>query len=816
MLRDHPHDPESSTGSTEPMPALSLAEHPGRRPPAIPSFFVHEPFGVQRTSGLRVGVIADGTTRGGPNGLAEGRRRVVECAEHCAERGDVELLGAFLLSPQNVTRRKKPFFAALHAEFLRLLEEVESGRALAGIRVEVHGRLDRLRKKGGPAARLAHVMDLLGEATRSRQTPRLRLLLCVDYGEDSPLDLALDVLIRTGMEEPSVLRLSGLRVHGYTRCIPSTRLWRDFTPADLDHALALAGQGLRIEHAAGYSAGFVERLLPALSRARLSTPIRLVLPLAAPEEALASLGRSAAEPCAVGVTAMLGAAGRLRRFGPRGAPVQLRLVGPRSRPWAQRDEPVAWIAPGQPSPVFRLLDRRAGDANVHACEPTPEGVVEGLCRALRFHAAHPPLHGAPRAAGRDEPASAGRIEELVRHASARMDAPAESIARSLPGGESKDPCLTAEVFAAKCLSEARSTGLVSGEVDWTRQAFGYALTAFGIAFRPSPSPAAWEPAARALARVMLALASSDEEISDRVFPGERGVARRTRLAASAGYLIAALRGEPREPPAVPGAATLVSIARTWEGFFAEHAPAAHPAILSGVRRAAEDLYRANLAELSRTSPLFASLSRTPAGPDAEAALQRLDASAPPPVARRIRDLLRTAAGEPPQSAAWRELRLLCRLSHVAPSIGAGCALLAMAATEPARAVPEGGAAALLRATPLIDHYFRLANDLSFEDATRGDRDDKPSAFSYLIPPGLAGKARERASADALRTCRAAADWLDAEARAAVAELAGRWPLAASWLQRGTHVGRRAYEIGHYDRLSRSAWAGIVREASCGV
>jgi hypothetical protein len=177
------------------------------------SFFIHEPFGSPRTSRLRAGAIADGTTRGGPNGIAEGALRIVECAERCAERDDVALLAAFILSPQNVTRRKGrkgAFFAALHAEFLRLLEGVASGRLLVGIRIETHGRLDRLERKGGAAARLAHVLELLCETTAAIPNPRLQLVFCIDYDEDTPLALGLDLLIRTGMEEPSVLRLSGL------------------------------------------------------------------------------------------------------------------------------------------------------------------------------------------------------------------------------------------------------------------------------------------------------------------------------------------------------------------------------------------------------------------------------------------------------------------------------------------------------------------------------------------------------------------------------------------------------------------------------
>lgn len=826
MLRDVPRLPTSSAGPAEPLPPLGIAARaPAERPRRAPSFFVHEPFAAPRTSGLRVGVIADGTTRGGPNGVAEGARRIVECAERCAERGDVAALAAFILSPQNVTRRKKPFFAALHTQFLRLLEGVVSRRCLVGIRVEAHGRLDRLERKGGAAARLAHVLDLLVEATRSTPDPRLRLVFCIDYDEDAPLALDLDILLRTGMEAPSALRLSGLRVNANTICIPSTKLWRDFTSADLDQALDLAVRSPRVDLAPGFSSGFVAGLLSELSRADLPSPLRITLPLAAPlAETLAALesaASSAAPPGGVAVITAEGLRARSRRFGPRRAPVQLVLVGPGERPWSPRRPPLAWIAPGQPGSVFRLRDLRAGDANVHPCEPTPEGVVDGLRRALRFHASHPPLHGAPRPLRRAEPEGSDRMEELIERVSERAHVPAETLARALGGRDRPDPCLTGEVLAAKCLSDARAAGLFSGEVDWRRQAVGYALTAFVITFRrpPAAGPAAgdWEPPARTLARVMLVLASSDEEISDRVFPGETAAARRARLAVSVEYLIARLRGERRDAPAVHGAATLSAVARAWDTFFEEHARTSHPEVLSAVRRSAEALYRANLDELSRGDPPVA--RSRPRGEASRRTPEEVASSIPEPVERRLRELAHTLSRggdhrrsrDPQRADALRELRLLRRLTRVAPSIGAGCALLAMAATEAAHAVPPGGVAALLRASPLIDHAFRLANDLSFDDATRGDRDAKPTCFTCLIPEGLAGKAREQACVDALRTCRSTAAWLDAEVERALDDLARCWPLAACWLRRGVRAGRRAYEDGHYDRLHRGAWARIVAE-----
>lgn len=792
------------------------------------SLFLHEPLESARTSELRAGIIADGTTRGGPNGIAEGARRVVECAERCAVRGDVGILAVFVLSPKNLTRRKGPFFAALHAEFLRLLEGVVSGRVLVGIRVEIHGRLDRLRRRGGAAARLADVAELLEEATRGLPAPRMCLALCLDYAEDAPVVLDLDLLIRTGMEGPSVLRLSGLRVRPDTICIPSMKLWREFGAPDLDEALRGVSAAPKKQLSRGFSGAFVEALLGELSGADISSDVRLTVPVSASrEEVSAALERAApgllARSSAVSVTPPPGLWRSIRRIGPREAPVQVRLVRAEEGAAVVPGAAVGWIAPGQSSSALRLLERSVGDANIHTCEATARGVVEGIRRALAFDEAHPLLHGAPRApgggggGGRDG-GEKERLVGLLRLVGARAGAAPEVVARELSGGREPAMGVVGEVFAASCLLDARSAGLMSGEVEWDRQALGYGLTAFAIGFSPGGPEEAdrpWETKARALARVMLALAASDEEISDRVFEGERENERRARLQVSGEYLIGAIRGEPLAAPRVAGAEVLRSIALIWRGFFAHVARGADEALVAGARQSAAALYRANLAELSAEPGLFAALSRSPAEGSVEDLVALHAADAPGPIVRRIRELLgETRAEVSPQTpGVWRELRLLCRLLQVAPSIGAGCALLAMTATEPARSMPEEALEPLLRTASLVDCYFRLANDLAFTDVTRGDRDDKPTTFTCLLPPRLLGKAREQACVEALQTCLTTARWLHAEVERGLATLREVWPAAARWWERGIHFGRRVYEGGHYDRLTREAVASILSEVA---
>lgn len=763
------------------------------------SFFIQEPFGQPRTS--RIAIIADGTTRGGPNGIAEGAMRVVECAEFCAQRDDVTLLAMFILSPQNLRRRQKRFFAALHAEFLRLTEAVVSGRQLVGVRIETHGRLDRLARKCEVGARLVHVLELLCEATSDIQDPRLRLVFCIDYDENTPLELGLDVLLRTGMEEPGVLRLSGLRVSPSTVCIASATLWRHFAPAHLETALALAAETARPGLTAGFSTVFVADFLRQLARASFVSPLRITMPLVASgSEKTALLEGAALGPVnpdgRVAVTAGLAPHEQLGCVGPRDARVQVHLMTPGQHALELPDEPIAWLAPGQRGQVFHLMARSAKDANIHVCEPTPEGIVEGLQRALHFLARHPPLHGAPRDLGSDRTGAPADTTNPAGFVSVGHRSLGAEIA-----GDRPDIDIVGQHFAARCISEIRASGLFSGQVDWERQAFGYAMTAYGIGGRfddavGAPSQAAGngrEAATRAVAHVMLAMASSDEEITDRIFPGEDDASRRKRVATSVEYLIARIRGDSPEHPDVDGANILRAIGRTWERFFSVVGPTVAPPILHGLRRSAENLYRANIEELAPCWPLCYSQMQVATGPSA-------DISSP-------RDSNSLGLRREFRRRAW----LRAWLTRMAPSIGAGCALLAMAATEPAWAIPTDGATEYLRIMPLFDRYFRLANDLSFADAIHGDRDCKLNSFTCLIPSNLTGKPLEWACVEAYRTCRNAAAKLEEEIARAIGELSHLWPVGARWLQRGMYVGRRAYEMGHYERLDPTAMAGIVAD-----
>ncbi|MCC6552270.1 MAG: hypothetical protein IT372_04510, partial [Polyangiaceae bacterium] len=805
------------------------------RDPTPFRIYCQEPTNLPRQDGLRVAVIADGNGRRGAAGYAAGARNVVRCAEHCRDRGDVALLCALLLSPENVEKRGERFFAAMHALFVRLAADVVQGRALSGVRCELHGRLDRLIRRGGAARRLAHAVELLLEAG-SAADPAMRLVLGIDYDSELVSALHLDLVVRTGLESSGVVRLSGLRSHPGAACVATMKLWCDFEPRDLDAAITAAERCLPAAFAPGYDAPFVAGFITELLRADLTDPLRIVLPVAAPERALvAALDRLQAGPLGaqerLEVLFAKGRASRPRRFGPRPKASQTLLLLPpaQRRRAALEGSFTALLAPGQPSAVWHLADVPLGYATGHGCAPTPHGLVEGLRKALRFHAANPPLAGAERAGAgaQDEAASAAwpsHIDDLMRAAAERPPSSAEEIARALDGaGAGADAQLIADVFAAQELRWALDRGLLEADAHWKRAALNYCYTGFAIPFRvpepTNPTGARWEPLARHLTRFMLVVAASDEAFTDRVFPGEAAGDRRARLLASARFLSEVLRGAaPGAAPEVHGAGLLATIAAYFKDLRARFARTSHPLVFEGFCGAAAGLYAANLNEISPAAtdnPLLRRLGSARSRARACAAIERrYIATARTPVGARVRALLAAAAADHDASGeARRALRLLCYLTDVAPGIGAGASFRAAALWTPAEAVTDAMAAALDRTATLADYRFRLANDLSdLARSAERDRDAKENAWTILLPGRATGRARERALVRAAVTCDTVAAWLDDDLRAALRELDAVWPSMAAMIRRGIHVGERFYSLGHYAELSRRDVGVILDEA----
>jgi hypothetical protein len=771
------------------------------------NLFILPPLRPRRVDDLTILILADGNRRSSPSeGYAGGARRVVSVAEHFARRPDVAAMVACILSPDNIAKRGDGFFFELYKEFIELGVAIETRGALvaAMIRMEPWGDLGSLRARGGHAAALADAIEAVAEMTASIVDPDLRLILGVGYGPDTAQELDVDVVVRTGMEEHGVLRLSGLRTGEGIVNYAMTTLWPEVEPRDMDEVIEIYKRRASSRFAAGHSISMIVDLIEAFSKAQIDAPIRVTIPTSAPPWAIAAaLDHLYAGPlreCTTIAVEYAGDAGEdPTRHGPaRGAQHEFRVVG--GSPWGRRrceGELDAVLAPGQEPPSFTLPGwLPLGNANVHACPATVEGIVGSIREARRFAATHPPLRGRDRRTGR---AAAPRAPGIVE----------------TPAGAS-DRDELGDRFTDKTLQWAASAGLLLPYPAWQQAAANYALTAFFIHFRiPTEwdeTGALWEERADLTAKYMLLVAAGDEGIFDRILDGETPEQRWVRLEASSRFLQGALQGEGARPslPRVPGSELLAAIAGEWRALFDRYQRACLPAAAASFRLGLADLYAASLAEhrASLASGLPAGLGEDPAY---AASIERRFNAAPPIIAARARALVGGVLGGDRRAA--NELSALLYLTEVASAIGAGLLFRAAALIAPLSHVTTRRIHHLEAVATLLDYHVRLSNDLSgFLESPGGDRDPKENACTILVPQSASGATRAAALIQALATCRRLAAWVGGEVGGQIDHLAAVWPWMTTILQRGAFIGRRIYEVGHYTTISRAGMSAIFDEA----
>ncbi|WP_437712996.1 hypothetical protein WMF45_44930 [Sorangium sp. So ce448] len=767
-------------------------------------FFILPSLRGAQSQGLSLLILTDGNERARRwrGGYAAGAAALVAAAEHVARMPDVSRLIACILSPDNLAQRPDEFFRELHEAFLDLGAAVEGGRALAGVRLGLCGRLGGLRIRGGAASELADAIASTIALTAERTQPGLQLLFGVDYPDSVALDVDVHLVLRTGMEEAGVLRLSGLRVTPGMVNVGVQRLWPDIVPADIDAALEVARRHAYPTLRSGHPLPLALDFVTALENAGIEQPIAVTIPTHAHRSEVARALRERL-PNVSRVVRVCSADGRGQRPARSGSSHVVHLLAADQSPVDAADAGyTALLASGQTGPAFLLpAAPRPGYANVHACAPDVDGWIEGIREAIRFAAAHPALRGASRA------------RQLQSGASAPGSPPAQDLA----------PSTLADRFAQAALDRAASAGLLLSDPCFQQAARNYALTAFFTCFGAglgddAASSAAWEPGAHLLARYMLTVAAGDEGVFDLELPDEAAPERLARISSSAAFLQRSLRCEATlGAPPPPVRALVTSIAAQWEEILDRHRDRSHPALLDGWRRGLSDLYEASVKEyldVVTDNPLVDHLMA--GGEAARNAAQQVErlyaARGPGSVAMHLRAALARAAGARHVEAA-RELRLWLYVIDVAPSVGAGLLFRTAALAVQRGDVPEAGLDALDAVASLLDLRVRLANDLASSHGPTGrDRDPKRSALSVMLGARPPASPDEPAYASCLAACREALALLDRELARAIAALDAVWPGLARMVRRGALVGRLVYERGHYATLSREEMLWIGAEA----
>ncbi|AKT41261.1 hypothetical protein [Chondromyces crocatus] len=749
----------------------------------------------RRTSVL---ILADGNRRASPHrqGYGRGAHRVVEIATHLARRGDVTEMVACVLSKDNIHKRGASFFDELTAQFVALRARIERDSALIrdGIRMTIVDDLRPLYAKGGSCTALAEAMRRAADATCHQARPTLDLSIAAGYSEELAIERSVDLILRTGMECEGVLRLSGLRSHAGCLAYATSKLWPEVAPQDLDRILDDARLRMHGKLARGHHPRTLQGLVLALRQNAPRKSTCVTIPSCVDE---GEISRMLGATC----PRMPSPAPTSYRL-PDHPQHELRIVGTGEKHGGGYD---AIIAPGQTPPFFVLMESLSpGYANVHACTPDAQGIVQGIHQALEFASTYVALQGAEREGVSEESTISPVIPLMGEHQP------------GFDGEAFATEALAAEAFATRALQWATRAGLMSAASAWQRAATNYALTAFYI---PPDDMNDHEPLRELMMRYMLLVAAGDYEVFDVTFPGETPQSRTRRIGTSAKFLltVAASGDIDAQPPATRDAQALQAIASQWRGLVWMRHGASDAALVKDWIEAVRSMYtachREHLPSISDSSRLQRSTQAGTRQAGMKLFTDRYIASSPAAIGDRIQWLLESlltkeAAAHP----AADELRVLLRLVETRNSMAAGLLFRTAALQLPMDAVTDDMRRALHDVAELLDFSSRLANDLSgFRLSGGADLDEKTTSCSLLVSAHLAGERRVAVIARATTLCRSIAAWLETLLETAVRRLTTLWPSLAVMVRRGMHIGRRVYNDGHYTTLSRAQMNAIVQE-----
>ncbi|MDI1443561.1 hypothetical protein [Polyangium sp. 6x1] len=756
-------------------------------------------------------------------GYGAGGEKLIELARHLRDDRRVARVVACVLSQDNVSKRSQGFFRELHEALVHFGAAVTGG-AMQGVRIELAGRLSRLRAAGGYAAACADDFEAIERATAHENQPTLRLTLAVDYDSDIAIREKADIILRTGMQDEGVVRTSGIDTSPSQFCHGTSTLWPELTMTEIDRMLARALERRVSAFTLGHDAFALARLVEELAGAALPAMDLTLQTASSPAEVCALLDRLFAPgtgPRQKASAVYTGPKGQPpRRFGLRRSDRHVVRIVHHDR-CAESPAPAGFdviVAPGQtPDGLTLPTFPRLGYASVWPCGIDASTVVTTIARAARDFLDSAPLLGAernPAPPGRgpaseedwlDPPDALGRL--IAQEPEAR---PVELAAR-IPDAQ-RLACSPEEIperlFVAKLARWAKGAGLPIDDAGCPG-ATSYLRTAYRL-FPDCQR-------AEVVAKYMILVAVGDvlfDTMPERETP-ENAARRR---AAYATYLREALRGGcvPREAPGFDGAAVLQAIARQWVEMYTHLRDRASGALLRRWCGALSDHYAASVREYEQPvtdNPMVGKL--VAAGEDslraARAILGHYAPLASPVMADRLARLVRICSDEPTRAAeAARELRVLLYLLDV-NTIGAGLAFRTAALTVPRDEVPLPGIFALDATLPLLDFRVRLANDRSgFVAAFGQDRDrGKKSACSLLVPEAAEAVDRAEALMRAVETIELVCRWLDAALDETIDALAAAWPEMGAAVRRGRKIGVKAYEVGHYTSLSADQMSAVL-------
>lgn len=496
---------------------------------------------------LRIFFLPDGNERAKhkhSKDYSDGGKNVVRMIESLANRDDIDEVIFGLLSPENVLKRDRdkadlPFFEQLYTAFhkLGIAIGLEGKLVKSGIKLEVIGRLDRLRTRGRAANDLADIIEDVIEKTWTENEPKLVVKFGIDYPSDILITEGIDIVFRSGMEEERAFRSSGLELTPDIVCHAFTDLWPLLKPSQIDAAInRIKEDGCKV-FSKGYNAQLLRTLdIPALvsvDNARIAAPYIGNL-----DKAVDELRKALYSDREINEKFLVKVCSGKNSYEVNSSSEKKPQVAFLTKEFEAGN--LHWqsdfiVAPGQNSQSYRIPQYPSiGYASVFGTENSAFGINDAINRGYTFLGSNPRLIGASRimpAIEVDTDSSFAEFTYLHKYAIAGEEFNKGKSLDDLVGviSKNKNPDsrekynIMADLFVAKMIAWAESFGVAFSSPSQQRAFLNYCYVSFFMTYVPDHPEwdkisNGWQLRAEILAEYMIVVFLFDDRIYDLKMP----------------------------------------------------------------------------------------------------------------------------------------------------------------------------------------------------------------------------------------------------------------------------------------------------------
>jgi len=797
------------------------------------NIFVLPPPELEFSEKLKIFILPDGNNRalGLNRNYDAGGTKVVEIAHSLAERGDISLMVACIMSRENTQKRSDSFFHKVYQAFLALgIKIVTSGTLVkSGIRMETSGNLDELKAKSEQASNLAYMIEAVCAKTAHIENPRLRLILGINYGPEIALQYDVDLIYRSGMEQQGMVRTSGVRTTPDMSIIGSATLWPNVTPQEICDVIERERRerGKKTFH--GYFPQFIRDLITIAIREALPPDAGVIIPYNhadSPHKLIIDqLLREHSSQLPDTKIKFHQTDGTLTTYNDAAGTNRSIILVPaeQSSPETTGDISAA-IAPGQSENAIILPENpQIGYATVLSCKPDPESICAAIAKAVKYCLENERLEGAERISLVKEPTTQDAISTSYMRgyealsAYLKQNRTIEESAESMVGNKfnPENPYhynLIADLFITKMLEWAGPLEFpLHGKIEFT--AFtNYVMTSLFLAYFPSHPKWEqfkndWEKLAEKLAKYMGLIYACDEAIYDKEY--ENPDERKSKLGTATEAITRAVRRQPYETPDTP--LFVKNIAAELGRLSSDFHAHSHPILFKKWEDALCHLFQSFCAEWDESTfnnPIIENLNDE----DSEKRNHARTAfgnkyleHAPQWIKTRMNATLNgiESCTAKKRTEHIYDLRLFSYLFDIENSIGAGLTFRTIALTIPAERVDDEMIPALDELCTLYNMYFRLANDLSgFICRSLEDAETKTDACTIMTDKHKeTGKGDANAIICGTAEIKTLIDELKKEINAKRTKFAKTWPSVGIPIIR-SDIAELIYAKGHYRTTTR--------------